>query len=142
MGRRFLALLVGIRDLGKTFPKSLCFSHVARAAAVVDNRLLIRAFSGVSRDLGLLGGEPAHLSPDRLPVRNARVVLRAPLADQRREQALPSQIRATVATLACLLESLQVNNLVRHGEPAPPPRAVGSEVGRIHPFIVVRRCNR
>src|SRR5215207_7853676 len=93
-------------------------------------------------DLGLLGGEPANLSAGPFARQHPGVALLAPFADQRRIQALPPQIGATLTVFARLFVGRQVGKFVRRGERATPPRSVWSRVARIHPFIVVHRGNR
>src|SRR5271166_7178909 len=99
-------------------------------------------FAGEPRDLGLFGGEPADLLTGPFARQHSSVALLAPFADQRRIQALPPQIGATLTALAGLFVGAQVRKFVRRGERAPPPRPVSSRVGWIHPFIVVHRGNR
>jgi hypothetical protein len=94
-------LLVGIRSLGESLQDSVRLSHDVQGN-LGGLQPLVGAieFAGKPGDLDLLGGEPPDLLPGPFPSEYAGIALLAPLTDQRRVQALPPQIRPTLAVLA------------------------------------------
>ena len=83
---------------------SVCFSHDVQGGLGGAQPLAQPGvLPGEPGDLGLLGGQFADLLTGPFARQHARVALLAPLADQRRIQPLPPQIRAAVTVLTRLL---------------------------------------
>lgn len=100
-GSTLLVLVVGIRSLGETFQESVRFSHnVQGRLGGVQPFTQTGVFPREPGDLSLLRGQLADLLARLLARQHAGIALLAPLADQRRVQALSPQIPAAVAVLA------------------------------------------
>ena len=112
--------------LSESLQERVRFSHDVQCG-LGGGQPLVHAgeFTCETGDLSLLGGEPADPLPGPLARQHPGVALLAPFTDQRRIQALPPQIGATLAVFARLLVGRQVGKFVRRGERAPPPRPIG-----------------